>query len=402
MREGWRSTTLGEVLAPINDRAGLDGPDLVLSVTEKRGIIPQDEVFRKRIATKDVSKYKVLQPMDIAFNPYLAWCGALGQWLGSEPGVTSPVYECFRVVAGTEPRFIGLVLESGLLTPYFDATAVGSIQRRRRTTVPVFEAAPLHIPTAREQARIVDLIDTIDLHLAALRELTAAASSTRDALVLDALRDSSAMCLPTTIGQIADVKGGKRLPKGTPWSDTPTAHRYIRATDVSGGRILEDDLVYVPDDVWPRICRYVVAENDLVITIAGTIGAVARVQKSLMGANLTENAARIQVDSSLIMPEYLEICLRTEATQAQIAALTVGTSQRKLALFRIEDIEVPLPPLDEQRRLVSLIEAADSSVLALESCLATGGELRLAILLDLLTGVHEIPASYDELLERVS
>ena len=133
MRDGWIEATLREALEPIAIHPnGKDFP-LVLSVTEKRGIIPQTEIFKHRIATDDISKYKVLEPMDIAYNPYLLWCGAIGQWKGTEAGVVSPVYECFRVKSNCEPRYLGYIFETGILTNYFDALAIGSIVRRRRT-----------------------------------------------------------------------------------------------------------------------------------------------------------------------------------------------------------------------------------------------------------------------------
>ena len=133
MRDGWVETTLREAIEPIANRPnGKDYP-LVLSVTEKRGIIPQREIFKHRIATVDISKYKVLEPMDIAYNPYLLWCGAIGQWQGTEAGVVSPVYDCFRVKSNCEPRYLGYIFETGILTNYFDALAIGSIVRRRRT-----------------------------------------------------------------------------------------------------------------------------------------------------------------------------------------------------------------------------------------------------------------------------
>ncbi len=90
----WGHHRLSEVLQVVDERAGEQDIQLVLSVTETRGILPQTEVFNKRIATKDVTKYKVLRPLDIAYNPYLLWTGAVGQWLGDTLGVTSPVYEC--------------------------------------------------------------------------------------------------------------------------------------------------------------------------------------------------------------------------------------------------------------------------------------------------------------------
>ena len=43
----------------------------ILTLTEKNGFIRQVDRFKKRLATEDISKYKVVERNTIAFNPYL-------------------------------------------------------------------------------------------------------------------------------------------------------------------------------------------------------------------------------------------------------------------------------------------------------------------------------------------
>lgn len=200
----WLEATLGEALVEVDVRNRANAVHRVLSVTEGRGIIPQTEVYRKRIANEDTSNYKILQPLDIAWNPYLLWTGAVGQWLGDEPGVTSPVYPVFRSRAGQDARFWGLVLSSGQLTPYFDGRAIGSIQRRRRTTIPVFNEAPVLIPPLHAQARIVEVIGAIDDQIAALdseaKELSNVVSSMIDDIASDVVNTRPLSALTVAIG----------------------------------------------------------------------------------------------------------------------------------------------------------------------------------------------------------
>jgi type I restriction enzyme S subunit len=201
----------------------------------------------------------------------------------------------------------------------------------------------------------------------------------------------------TTIGSRCVVKGGKRLPKGTPWAVNPTAHPYIRATDFRGGQIDTSNLVYVPDDVWPVVSRYVVQAGDVLITIAGTIGAVALTPDTHIGANLTENAALIRPMDETLNSHFLHLWLMSDTAQRQITDLTIGTTQQKLGLFRIESIEIQLPPIDEQKRIVEVISSMDEVIQATEQTVADVKILRTGLLSDLLSGEHEIPESYDVL-----
>ncbi len=61
-------------------------------------------------------------------------------------------------------------------------------------------------------------------------------------------------------------------------------------------------------------------------------------------------------------------------------------------------IAVSLPPLSEQRRIADVIESVDKYITALDESVEAASNLRSALLSDLLSGHHEIPASYDELL----
>ncbi len=59
---------------------------------------------------------------------------------------------------------------------------------------------------------------------------------------------------------------------------------------------------------------------------------------------------------------FLMYYLRSPAGQAQIASKTVGTSQPKLALFRIQEVEIPLPPISTQREIASVLSAYDDLI----------------------------------------
>ena len=165
-----------------------------------------------------------------------------------------------------------------------------------------------------------------------------------------------------SIGSFASVKGGKRLPKGVEYSVVPTAHPYIRVVDLMDRTVNLDDLQYLDDTTQKAISRYIINKNDVYISIAGTIGQIGMVPECLDGANLTENAAKIVLNSdALVLPEYLMWFLALPAGQQQIDSKTMHTTQPKLALFRIEEIEVLVPSFDQQRYFIDFAKQSDKS-----------------------------------------
>ena len=164
------------------------------------------------------------------------------------------------------------------------------------------------------------------------------------------------------VGDFAAVKGGKRLPLGTALVQNRTSHPYLRIVDFKDGRIDKSNLMYVPEDVFPRIARYTISSKDIYVSIVGTIGLVGIVDEELDGANLTENAAKICNIAPHVDQNYLAAFLRSGWGQHQIGALTVGSTQPKLALFRIEDIRVPVPSLAEQRAIAHILGTLDDKI----------------------------------------
>lgn len=154
------------------------------------------------------------------------------------------------------------------------------------------------------------------------------------------------------IGSFAKVKGGKRLPKGAELYDEPTEHPYIRVTDMYSDGLNSFQIKYIDQQTHDSISRYTISIHDVYISIAGTIGRVGMVPDTFNGANLTENAAKITDIDSSFNPRFLMYFLRSHLGQGQIAAKTGGTSQPKLALYRIEEIYCPKLPRDMQDEIV--------------------------------------------------
>lgn len=164
------------------------------------------------------------------------------------------------------------------------------------------------------------------------------------------------------LGHVATVHGGKRLPKGKLLTTLPTHHPYIRIADFSGHKIVFDGIQYVDDEVQKEIAKYTVEAGDLVISIVGTLGLCAIIPKELHKANLTENCAKIHIKDDNVEKLFLYYHLINTETQDTIVGFDVGSTQPKLPLYNVQNIDLLLPPLPEQRAIAGVLSSLDDKI----------------------------------------
>lgn len=165
------------------------------------------------------------------------------------------------------------------------------------------------------------------------------------------------------IKDFADVKGGKRLPKGKQLISYKTKHPYIRIRDIGKTKTLEltPDYEYVDDETQQAISKYTVNEGDILISVVGTIGLIGVVGKSLNNANQTENCDKI-TNFRAIDRDYLYYYLISPRGQGEIQKATVGAVQPKLPLKNIQDLTICFPSMETQRKIAGILSELDYKI----------------------------------------
>jgi type I restriction enzyme S subunit len=154
------------------------------------------------------------------------------------------------------------------------------------------------------------------------------------------------------ISEIAKIKGGKRIPKGFNLKTEKTPYVYLRVKSFTeSGEIDNSELRYVDAEVKNLIKNYIINSEDLYISIAGTIGRTGIVSKQLSGSLLTENACRLVFEKN-INNKFVYYFTKSPSFKSQVIKQTRTTAQPKLALNRLGDIELIIPNLKEQLRIV--------------------------------------------------
>ena len=219
----------------------------------------------------------------------------------------------------------------------------------------------LPLPPLEEQQRIVAVLDEAFEGLARARAHTEANLSDAEkiaAQALDVLLEELRLKNgQVQINYIAEVKGGKRLPKGVKPSPKPTPFPYISVKDLTDdGSVCTKKVGYISAEVQQTIQRYTISSRDVYVSIAGTIGKTGIVPPELDGANLTENAAKLVLREGW-SPQYVYWCTRSSTFSVQTAEQTRTAAQPKLALQRLGAIHIPNANASEQVEISEKMDA---------------------------------------------
>jgi type I restriction enzyme S subunit len=162
------------------------------------------------------------------------------------------------------------------------------------------------------------------------------------------------------LGEVADIKGGKRLPKGDLLVEFDTGFPYIRAQDIKNGLITFKEPKFITSDLRQKLKNYTVNKHDVCITIVGAyVGDVGIVPNHLSGANLTENAVKLTNLKNNFNSQYLKYALLSREAQEAMKKFGSGAAQDKLGIYKIKEIQIPNPPPEIQRKIAGILSAYD-------------------------------------------
>ena len=229
----------------------------------------------------------------------------------------------------------------------------------------IFKSIKIPIPSLERQQEIVKYLDfiyekaikTSNAKIAELKQLNEFCLSNQKIFGENVMKK---------LGDITTYNSGKRLPQGHLLQNNKTPYPYIRITDIHNNSISLDNIKYILQETKDIINKYIITTDDIYITIAGTTGLVGIIPDELNGANLTENAVRINiVNKSEILQKYLVYDIHYNQ-QKELKTKTIGAAIPKLSIERLMTLQIPVPSLERQKEIIEYCETNDALIQQLE------------------------------------
>ena len=164
----------------------------------------------------------------------------------------------------------------------------------------------------------------------------------------------------------------------------------IKVRDISQGKIEKANLLLTDPAIDESYARSRLRPMDVLITIRGTTGRVAIVPGDLNGANITQDTARVRLNDN-VSSEFLFHCLHSRDLQDQIALNTIGQAVKGINIADVKRLQVPLPPLAEQRAIAEALSDVDALINALDALITKKRHIKQGTMQQLLTGKKRLP-----------
>ena len=148
-------------------------------------------------------------------------------------------------------------------------------------------------------------------------------------------------------------------PRGGKVAYSSTGIGFLRAENVAGFDKLNLSLLkYVTEEEHKGfLSRSIIEANDILITIAGTLGRTALVKESDLPLNANQAVSLVRlVNTESISLLYIIYALNSPSVQKMLTIQKKVTAIPNLTLEIISDCMIPLPPLAEQHRIVEKLE----------------------------------------------
>lgn len=392
MRDGWRETTLGQVATATTSQVPAATSGLPYYGLEHFDS-GSPRISRSGDSAAMDGAGVTVSPGDVLFSklrPYLNKVAVAG-----ESAVASTEVLVYRpVTTELDASYLALLLRDARAVDYAVARSAGS--RMPRTSAKVMAELPIALPPLDEQRRIVDLIAAVD-------DAVEAAEGEADAseLAARAYRRGAMSVIPTKC-RIADVA---RVVTGRTFKAEHQGHAtgvvpYFRVSDMTlpgNERELVSPADWLDEDGVAAVKPVMCPPGTVVFPILGA--ALATEKRRVLGIE----AGFVQHMIGLVPgPRVSTGWLLAVMSEVRLADISQKGAMPSVNQSLVGSIEMPLPDVDVQAQIVSDIAAMTDAADAARATAESLRTLRSNLLTVLLSGEHEIPSSYDVLLEEVA
>ena len=158
------------------------------------------------------------------------------------------------------------------------------------------------------------------------------------------------------LGDLLDVQNGYAFSSK---DYSQTGHFVMRIGNVQNGYISLADPKFISLPKDGKLQRFVLSDGDILVSLTGNVGRIGVIQKEHLPAALNQPVARLTIrEDSPAAKEFLLFFLYSDWFREELTGAGHGAAQQNVSTNDLVEIQLPIPPVPEQRRIVGILDEA--------------------------------------------
>ena len=131
--------------------------------------------------------------------------------------------------------------------------------------------------------------------------------------------------------------------------------RIIRIANVQKGYIEDNTPAFYPADS-EGLDKYMLEENDLLMSLTGNVGRVAILQKDMLPAALNQRVACLRLKTDRITKGYLFHLLNSDFFEQKCIQSSKGVAQKNMSTEWLKDFLIPVHSVEKQQEITTTLD----------------------------------------------
>ena len=343
----------------------------VFSMTMHDGLVLQDDRFKKEIASKDKSDYKVVYRNQLVIS-FPIDEGVLATQRITDVGIVSPAYGIWDVdQEKVVPEFLEYALRCERSIAYYKAKLRGSTARRRSLPTPTLLAHTVPLPSIEEQKYILDLIHKVETIIHLRQDEFRKLDALTKARFIEMFGNPEINDMHWDEHKLSDelsVIGGYAFKSDSFQED---GIPVLRIGNINAGVFRPINLVFWEKD--DTLFKYLMYPGDLVMSLTGTVGKDDYGNVCILGSEyemyyLNQRNAKLELKDGLDK-YYLAELLKFPQIKKRLTGISRGVRQANISNKDILDLSVPIPPMKLQQQFADFATQVNKSKVAVQKSL---------------------------------
>ncbi|HOH47737.1 MAG TPA: restriction endonuclease subunit S [Candidatus Cloacimonadota bacterium] len=166
----------------------------------------------------------------------------------------------------------------------------------------------------------------------------------------------------------------------------------IRLQNIDYGKFIDKEIKYISHEKARELAYHSFRAGDLVLAKLGDpIGKTCIVPDYFKDGIVVADVVRVRVADGLADKKFIMYSLNSVATKNQLINGTIGSTRPRVNLDQIRDIQILVPPLNEQRKIAAILSSVDAAIEQTNAIIAQTERVKKGLVQNLLTGKQRLP-----------